>query len=365
LLIENDILFARSGATAGKCFIYKKEYGKAIYAGYLIRFKFDEAKVNPLYVFFYTQSQRYTLWVKSIQRPAGQPNINSQEFKAFTIPLPPLSIQNQIVEIMQSAYAQKKQKEQEAEKLLASIDDYVLEELGIKLPELKDEQCYVVDSKEIDRRVDPYYYQPKFSQAEEVLRKGKYNLVSLKDVFGNGLIKGILPAQEEKTGDVKVLQIRNIGIDGTIDISEYVTAKNIFSKDYLLCKGDVIIVITGATIGKVGLWLFEKDNFYLGGDMVKFQPVQEYNSYYIQAFLLTEYGQLQIKRYTTGATNKHLSPDDVKQLKIPSPPLPIQSKIADEVKRRMSEAQDLRAKSNELVEQAKRKVEDLILNKAK
>ena len=32
VLDENDILFTRSGATAGKAFIYKKEYGKAIFA---------------------------------------------------------------------------------------------------------------------------------------------------------------------------------------------------------------------------------------------------------------------------------------------------------------------------------------------
>ena len=40
ILQEDDILFARSGATAGKCFIYKKEYSKSIFGGYLIRFKF-------------------------------------------------------------------------------------------------------------------------------------------------------------------------------------------------------------------------------------------------------------------------------------------------------------------------------------
>ena len=111
-LDENDILFARSGATAGKAFIYKREYGKAIFAGYMIRFRFDKTRVHPLFVFYYTLLSRYRSWVRTIQRPSGQPNINSREFKAFEIPLPPLDIQNHIVEIIQSAYAQKKQKEQ-------------------------------------------------------------------------------------------------------------------------------------------------------------------------------------------------------------------------------------------------------------
>lgn len=41
LLKENDILFARSGATVGKNFFYNKKYGKCIFAGYLIRFQLN------------------------------------------------------------------------------------------------------------------------------------------------------------------------------------------------------------------------------------------------------------------------------------------------------------------------------------
>jgi type I restriction enzyme M protein len=138
ILEENDILFARSGATAGKSFIYEKEYGKAIFAGYLIRFKISKGKANPLYVFYYTQLRRYAEWVKSIQRPAGQPNINSEEFKAFKIPLPPHAIQNKIIVIMDEAHKVKKQKEAEAEELLNSIEPYVLEELGIKVSKVEE-----------------------------------------------------------------------------------------------------------------------------------------------------------------------------------------------------------------------------------
>ena len=37
LLAEGDLLFARSGATVGKTFKYHPSWGKAAYAGYLIR----------------------------------------------------------------------------------------------------------------------------------------------------------------------------------------------------------------------------------------------------------------------------------------------------------------------------------------
>ena len=96
LLEENDVLFARSGSV-GRAFVYKNGFGKAIFAGYLLRFKFDPEKINPSFVLYYTFTKIYKLWLQSIQRTAAQPNINSKEFQSLEIPLPPLAVQNRIV----------------------------------------------------------------------------------------------------------------------------------------------------------------------------------------------------------------------------------------------------------------------------
>lgn len=93
LLQENDVLFARSGSV-GRAFVYKNKFGKAIFAGYLIRFKFDPEKVNPSFVLYYSFTKVYKLWLQLIQRTAAQPNINSKEFQSLEIPIPPLDVQN-------------------------------------------------------------------------------------------------------------------------------------------------------------------------------------------------------------------------------------------------------------------------------
>src|SRR3972149_215366 len=64
----------------------------------------------------------------------------------------PVVFKTEIVEIMQSAYSQKKQMEAEAQRLLDSIDDYVLDELGIKLPEFENKMFFIVDVEEINER---------------------------------------------------------------------------------------------------------------------------------------------------------------------------------------------------------------------
>jgi hypothetical protein len=95
VLDNQDLLFARSGSV-GKCFLYNTEMGKAIFAGYLIRFKVVEKIFMPKFIFYYTFSSLYKLWVDSIQRPSVQSNINSQEYKSLLIPRPPEGIQLKI-----------------------------------------------------------------------------------------------------------------------------------------------------------------------------------------------------------------------------------------------------------------------------
>ena len=97
LLQNHDFLLARSGATVGKSFLYEEKYGKAIFAGYLIRFKLNEELVNPCYLLIFTKSSAYKQWINDNMRVSAQPNINSQQFSDSLIPLPPLSIQEEIV----------------------------------------------------------------------------------------------------------------------------------------------------------------------------------------------------------------------------------------------------------------------------
>lgn len=96
LLQENDFLIARSGNTVGKTFLYKSKMGKAIFAGYLIKFVLNEKRINPEYLLYYTKSKLFKSWIESNQRIFGQPNINGQEYLKAQIIVPPMEIQNKI-----------------------------------------------------------------------------------------------------------------------------------------------------------------------------------------------------------------------------------------------------------------------------
>lgn len=97
ILNEGDFLFARSGATAGKTFYYtKQKCEKAIFAGYLIRFKCKK-ELNSRFLDILCKSDIYKKWAENIRGGAAQPNINAQQFASYVIPVPTLAEQQKII----------------------------------------------------------------------------------------------------------------------------------------------------------------------------------------------------------------------------------------------------------------------------
>jgi restriction endonuclease S subunit len=131
LLENNDILFARSGSV-GRCFLYKKKYGRAIFAGYLIRFKLNEKILLPEYLFYYANSSFFEYWVSMIKRPTTQANINSEEFMNLPIPTPTIKKQKEIVDTISRMRNKAKQLKEEAERAVEEarrqVEEMILEE---------------------------------------------------------------------------------------------------------------------------------------------------------------------------------------------------------------------------------------------
>ena len=101
-LQEGDILFARTGATVGKTLIYRKEFGKCLFAGYLIRYRLNKDIVIPQFIHHFTHSSGYYKWVSSNQKAAAQPNIGAKVYNELKIHIPPLSEQQSIVSYLDS-----------------------------------------------------------------------------------------------------------------------------------------------------------------------------------------------------------------------------------------------------------------------
>lgn len=87
ILEDGDILFARSGATVGKTFIYYQSYGRSTYAGYLIKASLNN-KVSPKFVYYYTCSSLYEIWKNSIFIQSTIQNIGADRYANLPVPVP-------------------------------------------------------------------------------------------------------------------------------------------------------------------------------------------------------------------------------------------------------------------------------------
>lgn len=97
ILHPGDIVFARSGATVGKTYLYDPVDGLCAFAGYLIRFRPDPTKALPEFIRWWAHSSLYWRWVKRTMREGAQPNINAREYAKAVLPLPSIEEQNSIV----------------------------------------------------------------------------------------------------------------------------------------------------------------------------------------------------------------------------------------------------------------------------
>ena len=102
-LKDNTILFARSGGTVGKSFLYREKYGKSAFAGYLISAVANTELVLPKWIMYYSNSSAYWEWTNRIFTQATIQNIGADKYSNMPIPLPDIQEQQAI-----SAYLDKK-----------------------------------------------------------------------------------------------------------------------------------------------------------------------------------------------------------------------------------------------------------------
>ena len=98
LVNERDILLARTGASTGKSYLYRKTDGKLYYAGFLIRANVTTR--NPYFVFSQLHTHRYWRWVSVMSARSGQPGINSLEYSSFPIYTTSIQEENKIAKLL-------------------------------------------------------------------------------------------------------------------------------------------------------------------------------------------------------------------------------------------------------------------------
>ena len=100
LLKDGDILFARSGATVGKTYQFKKSMSIEIcysFAGYLIKAESNEEIILSDFLYLYTNSNLFNKWKEGIFIKATIENIGADKYSQLQVIIPPLVEQKEIL----------------------------------------------------------------------------------------------------------------------------------------------------------------------------------------------------------------------------------------------------------------------------
>ncbi len=124
ILEDGDILFARSGATVGKTFIYYQSYGRSAYAGYLIKASLNN-KVSPKFIYYYTCSSLYEIWKNSIFIQSTIQNIGADRYANLPVPVPKtLQEQEEIADYLDAKCAEIDKLIAKKEQLVKELESY-------------------------------------------------------------------------------------------------------------------------------------------------------------------------------------------------------------------------------------------------
>lgn len=122
MLKKGDILFARSGATVGKTFIFEEDYD-ACFAGYLIKASCNE-RLLPMFLYYFTSSNSYENWKNSIFNQATIQNIGADKYCALPITTPSSEEQKRIISFLSPKVNQIDTSISEIEHQLSDLKSY-------------------------------------------------------------------------------------------------------------------------------------------------------------------------------------------------------------------------------------------------
>ena len=218
LVNNRDILLARTGASTGKSYLYKKSDGKLYYAGFLIRA--NVTTHDPYFVFSQLHTHRYWRWVSIMSARSGQPGINSQEYSSFPI------------------YTTSIEEESKIAKLLSLLDERIATQNKI-----------IEDLKKLKSAIIENVFDDKHSERLQLDNVGSY-------------IRGLTYSSNDvvEHGGTLVMRSNNIVNGSLLDYNNNVVFVNKqMSAEQQLQNGDIVICMANGSSSLVG-----KSSFYDG-----------------------------------------------------------------------------------------------------
>lgn len=369
ILEKEDVLFnnTNSQELVGKT-TYFEEEGIFLHSNHITIIRVNKEIILPKYLWILLNIyQKRKIFFNICTNWNNQSGVGIDRLLSLKIPVPNLETQQTIINIFEKTYALKKANEEKAKALLASIDDYLLAELGIVLPKkventLKN-RVFLRNITELSGgRFDSFYYQNEFTKFDNVLTKSEsIKFGDLIDV----ITKGETPTwrDEDFSSDgILFLKVQNISISGLRGELDFISKKLHQSMKRSILKGGEILYSMAGTIG-IAMIYDKNEEANINQAIAKIQLKNEFDQskIFIVEILNSKICLRQAQRFLSVSAQPNINFEQIKSLQIPFPSISKQKEIADHITNIRQQAKTLQNEAKSTIEEAKRTVEAMIL----
>lgn len=286
LVNERDILLARTGASTGKSYLYKKTDGKLYFAGFLIRANVPEH--NSYFVFSQLHTHRYWKWVSIMSARSGQPGINSQEYSSFPI------------------YTTSIQEERKISKLLSLLDERIATQSKL-----------IEDLKKLRSEIIDY--------AINSLDSGFVKFSSLYEMAGEGGTPTTSNASFYDNGKIPFIKIDDLKKKYLTENKDFITELGLQKSSAWLVPSRSILFSNGATIGEITITTYP---VCTKQGILGIVPKPNIDVEFLYYFMSSSYFKKAVSRIVTEGTMKTAYLKDINNIRCPIPIKETQQDIA-------------------------------------
>lgn len=307
---------------------------------------------------YYGRNQTLREIVSSVQ-----PNIFLWQIKRFKVPVVPKDKEQEI----ENKYRQGLDTREKANALYSQAENMLLEELGLKNFKVEDDLSYTVNFSDVKsaRRADAEFFQPKHDKSISKIKSQKSKLLDLLpleklcSIRRGDFIDPTYYVEKSKRAYIRIKELPAKG-DINLDVITYIDDNYSVQNLETLLEGDFVFAGIGATLGKTARIPKELEGSFYSNNTACFRIRKDFgkkvDTYYLQVVLQSAVCQSQFERRQAQTAQAKIADEELKTVLLPILPESVQQKIAELV----CQSHEARKKANELLEEAKRKVENLI-----
>ncbi len=371
--IPNDFLveYSASIKTVGKEDIIITKVGTPGYASLVYNFDtialsrtvlgLKNIKINPYYLLVFLRSYYGFHQLQRQRELTIQYQLTVDRVGKVLVPIPPESFQKEIEKLVKESH----KKQTLSKKLYREAEEMLLEELGLLDYKPKHRLTFTARKSEVDKagRFDAEYFQSKYAEIIERIENyhGGYDIVGNIVNWKKGVEVGSGAYTEEGKDFVRVSDFTKFGVE---NVSKKISEELFESlKDDFQPKRGEILFTKDGTIGIASVVNEEIDGV-VSGAFLRLTLKEKYKDFEkeVLAFIFNSIiTKMQVEKLSGGALIAHLKPSDFEQFKIPLLSADLQTRLADKI----TQSHHLRQEAKNLLEKAKRKVEEWIEKKNK